>query len=403
MNKYIKTSVSLEEILSQENPKKNTVMYIHVPFCSKICSFCNMRRSLSKVYEDYDKFLIKHINMIGNTIYGKTTTIDSVYFGGGTPTTMNEKQLAGVLNAIYDNFHINKNAEISMETTLTELTPEKLKYLKNYGLNRISVGVQTFSDKGRILLNRTGNGKFAKERILNYLDTGFKNVNIDLIFNYPYQTEDELREDMNIIGELDLAGYSMYSLILDNNSQLAKKVNQAAIKVKNDLKHDRYFHNIVVEEGEKHGYEFFEFTKMVKPDRDKYKYIKNRNTGEDTIPIGAGAGGEIMGAVGMNPIDIKKYIDSINNFKNIQLIQFSKDYEIIQKATKAVQFGKIDLSLVPAHLQDVAEKFLNQLVVEGMLIKDDKTFILTKDGKYWGNNINKEYTELLINNDYNYK
>lgn len=232
MNKYIKTSVSLEEILSQENPKKNTVMYIHVPFCSKICSFCNMRRSLSKVYEDYDKFLIKHINMIGNTIYGKTTTIDSVYFGGGTPTTMNEKQLAGVLNAIYDNFHINKNAEISMETTLTELTPEKLKYLKNYGLNRISVGVQTFSDKGRILLNRTGNGKFAKERILNYLDTGFKNVNIDLIFNYPYQTEDELREDMNIIGELDLAGYSMYSLILDNNSQLAKKVNQAAIKVK---------------------------------------------------------------------------------------------------------------------------------------------------------------------------
>lgn len=399
VKKYIQGPKKLGDILINENKKENTVMYIHVPFCTKICSFCNMRRSLSDVYEDYDKLLVKHIEKIGNSQYGKTTTLDSIYFGGGTPTTMNEEQLSSVLNAIYKNFKIKENAEISMETTLTELSPEKLKHLASNGLNRISVGIQTFDDLGRQLLNRTGNGEFAKKRLTEYLDSGFRNVNIDLIYNYPYQTEAELKKDLKIIGELDLAGFSMYSLILDNNSRLARKVEKSIIKIKNDVNHDRRYYDIVVEDGKKSGYDFFEFTKMVRPNRDEYKYICHRNSGEDTIPIGAGAGGSIMGAMGMNPISIKEYIEKLENVEDIVFTQFSKSYQDIAKASKIVQFGKFDISLVPSHIQDVARNYITELMDDGMVVGEGDNYQLTKEGRYWGNNINKEYMDLLVEND----
>lgn len=402
VKKFIRGPVRLGELLKKSNEKENTVIYIHVPFCTKICSFCNMRRSLSKAYEDYDKLLIKHIEAMALSKYGKSSKIGSVYFGGGTPTTMNEKQLTGVLDAIFRNFKVKKDAEISMETTLTEMPVEKLKTLTKYGLNRISVGVQTFDDKGRKLLNRNGDGNFARKKLTEYLDTGFRNVNIDLIYNYPYQTEEELRRDMEVIGSLDLAGFSMYSLILMNDSQLAKKIEKSALELKNDIKHDRFYHNIVVEEGEKYAYEFFEFTKMVRPDRDQYKYIQYRNAGEDTIPIGAGAGGNILGAAGMNPISVKDYIESLNNIEDRTFMQFDPAYEAISKASKAVQFGKIDLKLLPTHLLEVAKSYAEGLVEEGFLSGNGPIYHLTDEGRYWGNNINKEYMDLLVTHDRNF-
>ena len=133
--KYTRGIKNLQKALSVSNDDngKNSV-YIHVPYCKKICSFCSMRRTINPVPDDYYKLIIKQIENYGKTEYVKTSEIGSIYFGGGTPTALPSEQLALVLQALYKNFNIKKNAEISMETTISELDEEKLKEYEEKGL-----------------------------------------------------------------------------------------------------------------------------------------------------------------------------------------------------------------------------------------------------------------------------
>ncbi|MDO5725139.1 MAG: radical SAM protein [Tissierellia bacterium] len=395
MMRFISGKDKLSNILNEKADRENNVIYLHIPFCTKICSFCNMRRQLSDVNPEYVNILVKHIEKLGKTPFAKSTTFDSIYFGGGTPTTMTTEELTTVLRALRSNFNLTPSCEISSETTLTELPAEKLVTLSNEGLNRISVGVQTFNDNGRKLMGRIGNGAFAKERLQEYLDTGFKGVNIDLIYNYPYQTEDDLDRDLELISNLDIAGFSLYSLILVKDSMLTKKISKKEIEIKTDLVHDYIYYHKVVEAAKKSGYEFLELTKMVRPGRDEYKYIVHRNTGAHTLPIGAGAGGNIGGAKIMNPIKLDEYAVFVDNLEIIEAPIFSDRYETIQEAVDQVQFGRIDLKMLPEDLVDKAKNLCEELVEADLVEKVGDIYELTELGKFWGNNVSQEYFDLM--------
>lgn len=387
--KYIRGVKNVVEVLSSSDENSNTsevdsTIYIHVPFCSKICSFCNMRRSLQKPTEEYHNLVVSEIEAYGKLPHIKNTTFGAVYFGGGTPTTLATEGLREILRALHKNFNLAEDVEITIETTVSELSDEKIAMLKEEGVNRLSVGVQTFNDKGRALMGRKGNGERAYDKLKQLKEYGFDTVSMDLIYNYPGQSIEDLVEDLNKIIALDLNGFSMYSLI---------DMKETTINNAQNIDSDSLMFDTIVNHMESAGYKFLELTKMVKD--DQYKYIMNRHKGADTLPLGAGAGGSVNGLMLMNPIEIDKYAESIKNFNERQTMTIHGSYKEIVKFKGDIQ--TIYLPKNETLYKDMSKyrEFLNKLLEKGYVLSDDIGYRLTAKGIFWGNTISRELSALI--------
>lgn len=366
------------------NADGKAVIYIHVPFCSKICSFCNMRRSLQKPIETYADLIVKEIEQYATLPYVKSTVFDAVYFGGGTPTTLPTNDLRKILKALKKHLSFTLDAEFTIETTVTELSEEKMQALIEEGVTRFSVGIQTFNDNGRAQMGRVGNGLTAYEKLKRLKEYENITVSMDLIYNYKDQTLNDLYEDLNRIIDLDLNGFSMYSLI----NMRETKIDQAQSQ-END---EKMFHAIS-EYMEKAGYHFLELTKMVK--NDKYKYIMNRHQGADTLPLGAGAGGSMNGLAMMNPINLSEYEESILAFDSKSGMQFKESYKEVVKFKGDIQTIHLPKNETLYKDKDEYQKVLNLLLENEMVVKKDDGYQLTTKGIFWGNSISRELSELI--------
>ena len=340
--------------LSEETANDNSTIYIHVPFCNKICSFCNMRRSLQKPSDNYYKLIINEIENYAKLSYVKNSVFDAVYFGGGTPTTLTSDALKYILQALFKNLNFTKDVEVTIETTVTELTDEKIEMLGENGVTRFSVGVQTFNDFGRTQMNRIGSGEYAYRKLQQLKDSKKFTVSMDLIYNYSGQNIVDLEDDLKKISDLDLDGFSMYSLINMKETQINEAQN---------LTNDEEMFFFIADKMRKTGYEFLELTKMVKS--DKYKYIMNRHQGADTLALGAGAGGSMNGLMMMNEISIDKYAESIENFSARQGMLFVPEYKDI-----TIFKGDIQTLKLPANESLYNDEIQYREFVQGLL--DDK-------------------------------
>ena len=188
-------------------------IYIHIPFCKNICSYCDFAKFYynEKWADDYLIALEKEIKL-----KYQNELIDTIYIGGGTPTSLNIKQLGKLLNLIkLFNF---KNIEFTIETNV-DLSLDKIKLLKQYGVNRISIGVQTVNQKHLKFLNRN----HTKEEVINLVNLLKQydfNINIDLMYGMPNQTLQELEEDLDFILSLDVNHISTYSLIIEPHTKI---------------------------------------------------------------------------------------------------------------------------------------------------------------------------------------
>lgn len=384
--RYMAGMGTVLDILSQDNKNdgKNATIYIHVPFCNKICSFCNMRRSLQRPSKNYGDMIVSEIEQYSALPYIQTTTFDAVYFGGGTPTTLETEELTKILNALKKNFKFTDDAEFTVETTVTELTEDKMKALIENGVNRFSVGVQTFDNEGRKQMGRIGDGDKAYERLRQLKSYNAVTVSMDLIYNYPGQTMESLMSDLDKISELNLDGFSMYSLI--NMKETSIDAAQ------NELNDERMFYAIS-DTMKARGYDFLELTKMVKSDR--YRYIMNRHHGADTLPLGAGAGGSINGLAMMNPIKLDEYQESITNFYDRKGMVFLPEY------TNVVRFkGDIQTAYLPRNEGMYADRkkyssFLQKLMENQMVYRVEDGYRLTEKGIFWGNTISRELSQMV--------
>lgn len=370
---------------ANENDNRLATIYIHVPFCNKICSFCNMRRSLQKPAENYADLVVREIEQYAKLPYIKTTTFDAVYFGGGTPTTLSSEALSRILKSLKANFSFTNDAEFTIETTVTELTEDKMKVLIENGVNRFSVGVQTFDDKGRKQMGRIGSGEAAYERLKQLKSYDGVTVSMDLIYNYPEQTIENLMADLDKITELNLDGFSMYSLIDMKETTIERAQNE-----KND---EEMFYTISRTMKER-GYDFLELTKMVKSDR--YRYIMNRHKGADTLPLGAGAGGSVNGLAMMNPIKLSEYEDSVNNFSSRQGMLFIPEYVEVTRFKGDVQTAYLPRNekMYGSNLEEY-KKFLRELLEHEMVCQTEDGYRLTEKGIFWGNTISRHLSGMV--------
>lgn len=381
--KHLKGPANVSELLSvAKDSENNAVIYIHVPFCTKICTFCNMRRSLQVPLKEYADLIVEEIKEYSKLDYVKNTIFDAVYFGGGTPTTLSSADLTKILRTLKAELRFTEDAEFTVETTVTELQEEKWRTLIEEGVNRFSIGIQTFSDEGRKLMGRIGGGEKAYE-LLKALKQMNVTVSMDLIYNYPGQTMEDLYEDLNKIIELDLDGFSMYSLI---------DMKETRISAAQGQDNDEKMFFAISEYMEKAGYRFLELTKMVK--QDSYRYIMNRHAGADTLPLGAGAGGSMRGVAMMNPINLDEYKESIHNFNKRVGMEFLPSYKEMVCFKGDVQTIRLPRNTKLYKDKDAYEAILNKLIENEMVYKKNEEFLLTTKGVFWGNTISRELYNL---------
>lgn len=391
MKRKIVTPFTFNKVLKGKPESEEGGIYVHTPYCDKICSFCNMnRKQIDNDLNDYTEYLCKEFKKYGEKKYIKEKKITTIFFGGGTPTIYKAHQLEKILSSLKENFNISEDCEFTFETTLHNLTWEKLEIMEKYGVNRISIGIQTFSDRGRKLLNRTYDKEYIISKIKD-IRRKFKGlICIDIIYNYPDQTDEEIINDAETACELGVDSISFYSLMIQEGSQISKDREENKVVFKYNLVRDKELHDKFLEITLSRGYSVLEHTKITNG-KDKYKYIRNVNSFSDLIAIGIGAGGRI---------------ENYEFFHLNKIISFyAYDNELKMRAKKLsgiLQYKTVKLDEIKELSGNSYENILNLLKKfekEGLIKLNDKVMEYTLDGIFWGNSITAYITEQMINDN----
>ncbi len=274
-------------------------VYIHIPFCNYICAYCDF----CKVF--YNK---KYINKYLNTLEKEIKTnyrgelITSLYIGGGTPSSLSIDELEKLLD-ILKIFNLSKDCEFTFESNPDSLTIDKIKLLKKYGVNRVSLGVETINNKLQDIIERRTDKDTVINCIINIKNIGITNINVDLIYAIKGETLEDLKQDLEFLISLDVPHVSTYSLIIEDNTKL--KINN----IKNiDKSLDREMYDTISSILKDNGYIHYEisnFARVGYQSKHNLKYWENKHY----YGFGTGASGYIDNIRYTNTRSITKYID----------------------------------------------------------------------------------------------
>jgi oxygen-independent coproporphyrinogen III oxidase len=241
-----------------------TACYIHIPFCDHKCIYCDFYSIItSDNIQSFLKYLKKEISHYAEK-YSEGRELISIYFGGGTPSLMEPEYLFEVSQKVKENFVVRKDAEITMETNPGTVTLEKLKLFKQAGVNRISIGIQSFDNNDLKFLTRIHNSETAIQTVNDAANAGFENISLDLIFNLPGQTKKKWIKNLEQAIKLPIKHISAYSLILERGTILNKMVLDGKVKIR-DADYDAELYRTTIEFLTSNGFYQYEVSNFVKP------------------------------------------------------------------------------------------------------------------------------------------
>lgn len=284
-------------------------IYIHIPFCKQRCVYCaffsSTRHTLRMQYVDA---LCKEIEERRLYIKG---IIETVYFGGGTPSSLKEEELSKILTTIENNFNLSPKAEITIEANPDDLTPEYLAMLRTLPFNRISMGVQSFDNRLLSKLGRRHNAERARKAFVDARAAGFNNISIDLMFALPASTHDSWLYDLQSAIELHPEHISAYNLTYEEGTPLHSSLQQGKITPLTEEENLEQF-NTLIDTLKKAGYRHYEISNFALPG---YESRHNSSYWNDTPYLGCGAAAHSYNGTSRqwNIADIEQYINGINN------------------------------------------------------------------------------------------
>ncbi len=239
-------------------------IYIHIPFCKQACSYCDFHFSTSlKSKEAFVSSLIREIELQKDYLE-KDALIETIYFGGGTPSLLSAKELDRIFKTLYDNFSLAKNAEITLEANPDDLSKSKLLELKSSPVNRLSIGIQSFFEKDLKLMNRAHNSQQAENCIKESQSAGFENITIDLIYGTPDLSNDNWKKNLTKAFNFGVPHLSCYSLTVEQKTPLENHIKKGKVKPVDEEQSAEQF-LILMGETAKNGYEQYEISNFCKP------------------------------------------------------------------------------------------------------------------------------------------
>lgn len=286
-------------------------LYVHIPFCKKICTYCDFTKRVPKNKEMIDNYLfILKKELLTYELY--FDSVNTIYIGGGTPTILDEEEL-DLLLSYFDNFKniIEYTIEINPET----LTKNKAQILKNHNINRVSLGVETFDENLLKIIGRSHSEKDIYNAISILKNVGFNNINIDLMFATPGSSISSIKNDLEKFYKLDIKHVSYYSLIPEEKTILDYQLKHNKITlISNDLEAEMY--EYIIDNLEKNGFKQYEISNFAK---DDYESVHNKIYWQNMeyIGIGLGASGYLDGIRYTNNHLLKEYEKAFIETKEI--------------------------------------------------------------------------------------
>ncbi|MBQ2289722.1 MAG: radical SAM family heme chaperone HemW [Bacteroidaceae bacterium] len=298
-------------------------IYIHIPFCKQRCNYCAFYSStLYNIKEEYADAVCKELLMRKEYIKGEE--IKTIYFGGGTPSTLPITLLQKICDTIYKNYSVCSNAEVTIECNPDDLTEEFLTVLRQLPFNRISMGVQSFSDRQLKRLGRRHNAEKARRAVGNARAAGYKNISIDLMFALPGSTTEEWEESINEAISLNPEHISAYNLMYEEDTPLHRALQRGDFEELSEEENVEQF-RMLIKRMKEAGYCHYEISNFAKPG---YESRHNSSYWNDTAYIGCGAAAHSYNGDSRewNISDIKEYIKGIeSNNRNYEIEHLTEE------------------------------------------------------------------------------
>ncbi|MCD6419791.1 MAG: radical SAM family heme chaperone HemW [Synergistetes bacterium] len=256
-------------------------IYIHIPFCISKCNYCSFFSIIApnSIRKGYLQLLLKEIPSYRNI----KTRVKSIYIGGGTPTIYAPSEIKKIVEACYETFKFHNDPEISIEANPITLSKDKILELKEIGITRISVGVQSLSDRILRILGRLHDSKTAIKTLKDLKEAGLKSWNVDLIYGIPTQSMEEWKKTLKGIVALSPPHLSLYSLIIEEGTYIQKMISKGILKPAEDEGFEMY--KWAIGYLKSHGYEHYEISNFAKP---KHRCIHNLSYWENSYYLGIG-------------------------------------------------------------------------------------------------------------------
>ncbi|MGT2911916.1 radical SAM family heme chaperone HemW [Streptococcus cameli] len=372
--------------------KKPSSAYIHIPFCTQICYYCDFSKVFIK-NQPVDEYLEA---LISEVKWYDLPALRTLYIGGGTPSALSAEQLDYLLTNLEKVLDLSQLEEFTIEANPGDLTEDKIAVLQKSKCNRVSLGVQTFDNKMLKRIGRSHNESQIYETIDALKAAGFYNISIDLIYALPGQTMEQVVDNVAKALALDIPHMSLYSLILENHTVFMNRQKRGRLHLPNEDVESEMF-EYILQELEKNGFEHYEISNFTKPgfeSRHNLMYWDN----SEYYGLGAGASGYLNGMRYRNRGPIQHYLKSIREKQHARLheeiltLKEQMEEEMFLGLRKKTGISmsrfneKFGVSFEHRYGEIVAD-----LIKEGLLQQEGDTIRMTKRGLFLGDTVAERF------------
>ena len=381
---------------------KTVGIYVHVPFCKQKCKYCDFIsfQNCENYFDDYFECLKKEITEKANEINSenKEILIDTIYFGGGTPSIVCEKYIEEVLNKIYEYYNVSENAEITVEVNPGTVDKLKLERYFEIGINRLSIGLQSTDDKLLKMLGRIHTYKEFENSYDLARKIGFKNINVDLMIGLPNQSLENVHDSLEKIVQKNPEHISVYSLIIEENTKMFDLIEKGELELPDeDVERKMYWS--VKKFLEENGYNHYEISNFSKSGFES-KHNANCWNQHEYLGFGIAAHSYFNNIRYSNIDNLRQYIENWKNEQSVYNIVF---HEHQNKDDMMKEFMMLGLRKIDGvKISEFKEKFvdnpifvfrnqLNKLVEEGLIEVLDNNIRLSDKGLDLANEVWMEF------------
>ena len=364
-------------------------IYIHIPFCKQKCSYCDFHFSTnlhnkSNLVKAINKELLLRKNEISQPL-------ETIYFGGGTPSILSEIELESIFETIFKNYSTQNLKEVTLEANPDDLNQEKLKFLKSTPINRFSIGVQSFFEEDLQLMNRAHNAQEAERSIKLVQDFGFDNITIDLIYGSSTTTNDMWMKNLQKAINLNVPHISSYALTVEEKTILDHQIKKGITKPVDEDRQNEQF-QLLVDTLTSNNFIQYEISNFGK---ENYFSLHNSNywKGIHYMGIGPSAHSYNGKSRAWNIANNTKYIQAINQNNLPQEIEVLNEAE---RFNEMIMIGLrtiygIDVDRINSEFsQPILDLFyqeINQLIKENLIIQQENKIILKPESKFFADGI----------------
>ena len=365
-------------------------IYIHVPFCKKACHYCNFHFSTQlQLKPDLVAAICKEALLRKDFLQ---EPIDTIYFGGGTPSLLSGSELDDILHTLNNHYPISSNAEITLEANPDDINSEKLSYWYNAGINRLSIGIQSFFEEDLQWMNRAHNAQQAKHCIELAQAAGFYNLTIDLIYGTPGLTHERWKQNIETALTLDVPHLSCYALTVEPNTALDTMIRKGT-KEEVDTDHQATHFNILTQTLQDAGFEHYEISNFAKPGF-RSKHNSSYWQGKPYLGLGPAAhsfDGHLIRQwnISNNPLYITSLQQGIIPFERETLTRVQRINEYLMTSLRTME--GISLNFLEKNWGEESKheviKAAQLHIAQQNIALQDQYIILTAQGKFLADGI----------------